>query len=231
MKRIKSTDGMGKEGDTNARAAHGSSGGEYFVDRILDDADLQELDDLAASSMTLRRLDAATLYDESRKSSMRKSRVAWFGLRNHRRDPDCVPVSSAIEAKLRSHVDRALEYFGPEKCPITVDASGRRRTSYEPMQYAVYEKGCHYAAWHTDGDVEETVPADRRCLSVVILLSDPDDFEGGAFEVQRGDSTRGRRVPLARGEAITFPSKTLIHRVSPVRSGIRRSLVLWVRRR
>lgn len=96
---------------------------------------------------------------------------------------------------------------------------------YEPMQLGVYsaEDNGHYD-WHTDASTRDR-NAPRK-LSVALLLSHPSEFEGGDFEV-RGSNNEVKTLETVRGRAWFFPSY-LLHRVTPVTKGIRRSLVLWV---
>ena len=78
--------------------------------------------------------------------------------------------------------------------------------------------------WHHDVWLESPRPFDRK-LSVVVQLSDPADYEGGAFEffgLQHPGATFA-----ARGSMLIFPS-FLQHRVLPVTQGLRQSLVTWV---
>ena len=56
-------------------------------------------------------------------------------------------------------------------------------------------------------------------------ISYSDDFEGGIFETIDCDTPRS--YDLRKGEMIMFPS-FLMHRVTPVTRGTRRSLVVWV---
>lgn len=68
----------------------------------------------------------------------------------------------------------------------------------------------------------------RRKLSMVIQLSNSEDYEGGNFEMYKDDCDQ---VPDAqairqRGTVIMFPS-FLRHRVTPVTKGLRYSLVSW----
>jgi PKHD-type hydroxylase len=92
----------------------------------------------------------------------------------------------------------------------------------EQPQYTIYEGGDdgHYG-WHVDRSAESPAP---RKLSISVQLSDPDDYDGGDFEVLDGQT---KIAPRTRGTLIAFPSFTL-HRVTPVTRGIRRSLVLWI---
>ena len=78
--------------------------------------------------------------------------------------------------------------------------------------------------WHQDVWLESTRPYDRK-LSVVIQLSEPAEYSGGAFEFFGLQSPGESFAP--RGSILIFPS-FLQHRVLPVQSGLRRSLVSWV---
>ena len=62
-----------------------------------------------------------------------------------------------------------------------------------------------------------------RKISMTILLSPKSEFEGGDLEFM----TEGNKPPqLLQGQAIFFCS-LLRHRVSKIKKGIRRSLVMW----
>jgi PKHD-type hydroxylase len=78
--------------------------------------------------------------------------------------------------------------------------------------------------WHQDVWLESDKPYDRK-ISVVVQLSDPADYEGGAFEFFGVTSPGATFVP--QGSVLIFPS-WLQHRVLPVTKGLRRSLVSWV---
>jgi len=96
---------------------------------------------------------------------------------------------------------------------------------YEPAQLGAYsfsEK--QFYDWHCDQSPSNT--GVFRKLSMSILLNDPSEFEGGEFQTKyNGDKI----IPLEqkKGRAWFFPS-WMLHRVTPVTKGIRRSLVLWV---
>jgi len=95
---------------------------------------------------------------------------------------------------------------------------------YEPAQLSLYkakDKG-HYD-WHVDCGIKGAVP---RKLSLTILLSDPDDFNGGNLELKTVNDNPITVEPV-QGRAYFFPSYTL-HRVTPVTKGVRRSLVMWI---
>ena len=95
--------------------------------------------------------------------------------------------------------------------------------SAKSLQYTVYtaENQGKYD-WHLDVGKNDI---SRRKLSAVVLLSDPSEFDGGELQIMT--SKDPKTVPLKRGSIVFFPS-FLLHRVTPVTRGERRSLVFWV---
>jgi PKHD-type hydroxylase len=93
----------------------------------------------------------------------------------------------------------------------------------EQLQYTVYEssEAGHYD-WHVDHTTMTPTP---RKLSLVLQLSDPADYEGCALEIRAANSIEP--APMERGAVIAFPSYVL-HRVTPIVTGRRRSLVSWI---
>jgi len=92
----------------------------------------------------------------------------------------------------------------------------------EDIQYTVYgPDGDHYD-WHVDKGSGERSP---RKLSLVLQLSDPSEYEGGDLEIW--GENRPVAVTKQKGLIACFPAYTL-HRVTPVTSGVRRSIVVWL---
>jgi PKHD-type hydroxylase len=92
----------------------------------------------------------------------------------------------------------------------------------EPAQFTEYPKGGFYD-WHMDAEVHCQFEPPIRKISMTILLSPQDEFEGGDLEFM----THGNKPPqLLQGQAIFFCS-LIRHRVSKVKKGMRRSLVQW----
>lgn len=93
----------------------------------------------------------------------------------------------------------------------------------ESAQLARYgaEREGHFG-WHSD--VGEGRLAERRKLTIVVQLSDPESYAGGALELMPGADVL--TADRARGTATLFPSFVL-HRVTPVRAGERHSLTVW----
>ena len=94
------------------------------------------------------------------------------------------------------------------------------------IQYTEYyaEKGGHYN-WHQDIGPGEM---SKRKISITVQLSDPDEYEGGDLEYFKGgDPEKADKAPRGKGVVFIFPSY-MMHRVTKVTKGTRRSFVLWV---
>jgi PKHD-type hydroxylase len=91
----------------------------------------------------------------------------------------------------------------------------------EMAQYTEYPEGGFYD-WHTDNDVNFAHEPTVRKISMTLLLSPENEFEGGDLELMK----EGKAAKLKQGQAIFFAS-FIRHRVTPVIRGNRKSLVMW----
>lgn len=91
-----------------------------------------------------------------------------------------------------------------------------------PIQFGEYVEGGHYS-WHHDVQWENPGFYDRK-ISIVIQLSDPATYTGGDFEFKEVETPTTFK---AQGSVLVFPSY-LQHRVTPITSGTRYSLVGWM---
>ena len=90
-------------------------------------------------------------------------------------------------------------------------------TEYHATQQGKYD-------WHHDINWIADQPYDRK-LSMSVQLSDPNSYDGGVFEFSEVANPEGFKT---QGSILVFPSY-LQHRVTTVTSGVRYSLVSWVR--
>jgi PKHD-type hydroxylase len=67
------------------------------------------------------------------------------------------------------------------------------------------------------------LPIERK-VSVICLMSDPEEYEGGDLQIQL---YQDYKVEMQKGQMIAFPS-VLQHRVLPIISGLRNSAVIWL---
>lgn len=98
---------------------------------------------------------------------------------------------------------------------------------YDAFQYTVYDasRKQHYD-WHTDSHFEYMER--ERKFSAVVMLTGPDEYEGGELEViHRGNPNDPYRAKPEKGDVIFFAS-WMSHKVHPVLSGTRKSLVCWI---
>ncbi len=91
----------------------------------------------------------------------------------------------------------------------------------QELQLTQYECG-DFFEWHMDFGPGEI---SNRKLSLTVQLSDPEEYEGGMLQFMIND--RIVDAPRTRGTVIVFPS-FIMHRVTPVTRGVRRSIVGWV---
>ena len=95
----------------------------------------------------------------------------------------------------------------------------------EAFQYTKYGPDQHYT-WHYDMELgwQKWI----RKLSLVVMLSDPSEYDGGEFEIiTNGNLDDVKSFKPSKGDIVYFAS-WMPHRVAPVTSGIRRTLVGWV---
>jgi PKHD-type hydroxylase len=97
-------------------------------------------------------------------------------------------------------------------------------TRIEKLQFTQYygnEKG--FYSKHIDSMFDNTT--DNRKLSVVMQLSDSEEYEGGELKLFIGNNALS--IPKEKGLITFFPSHTL-HECTPVTSGERYTLVGWI---
>ena len=162
-----------------------------------------ELDAIVAHGDGLNPAEATVLdsADDHQKSGIRSTRISWI-------------TQSQETLWLYQKLVGATS-------TINRQAYGFDLSMLETLQYTVYlaGEGGHYD-WHVD---HGHTPR-RRKLSAVLQLSEPTDYEGCELQVHAANQID--TVPKTRGTIIAFPSYVL-HRVTPITAGIRKSLVMW----
>jgi PKHD-type hydroxylase len=142
----------------------------------------------------------------SGRDSIRVTKVAWFE-RN--------AETESFYARVEEVVLRLNAQF------FHYDLSG-----LVSFQYARYDgaEGGHFD-WHKDYVKDYGAPdREPRKLSLSIQLSDAASYQGCDLEVRGGNQVDV--APKTRGTVVAFPSYVL-HRVTPITSGVRKSLVVW----
>ena len=165
-----------------------------------------ELDAMERYGDQLTLEKAELVARDSGRDSIRITKVAWFERNAQTED---------FYARVEEVVLRLNAQF------FHYDLSG-----LVSFQYALYDgtEGGHFD-WHKDYGKDYTAAGQEpRKLSLSIQLSDPANYQGCALELRGGNQVDV--APKTRGAAIAFPSYTL-HRVTPITSGVRKSLVVW----
>jgi len=138
--------------------------------------------------------------------NIRSTKVAWF------------PREARTE-NLYQRMEEAVLHINERY--FRFDLSGLAN-----FQYAVYggPEGGHFD-WHKDYGRDPSDPQQEpRKVTISLQLSGPDDYEGCELQVRAGNKIDV--APKERGTLIAFPANVL-HQVTPIRSGLRRSLVVW----
>ena len=145
---------------------------------------------------------------------VRKSKVSWFDRQSH-------PALDNLFNKLNYAIEKINDDY------YNFDLNG-----YSNIQYTTYngdELG-HYDS-HIDmgmgPDIDEPYLkyGDSRKLSLSLILSDSDSYEGGKFTMQLNKNEY--EMEQKRGRILFFPS-FMLHKVHPVTKGVRKSIVAWV---
>jgi len=106
---------------------------------------------------------------------------------------------------------------------IMVFKSSLPFSSLQSMQYTVYDsKGSHYD-WHRDVGSGDNI-AKARINVAVLQLSNPNEYKGGVLQIKYEDQVID--VMKTKGMVTTFPIQ-LEHKVTPVTSGVRKTLIMW----
>jgi len=147
------------------------------------------------------KLTVGTTYGAEQTSDIRKSNIGWI-----LPSPETHNIFDCIATAIQS---------------VNTRKFGFSLTYIENIQYSEYKDGGHYT-WHPDSKIS-SADGDIRKLSFSLLLND--DFEGGELELFVG--AKPTVIPLKVNQIAIFPSHVL-HRVTPVTSGQRDTLVGWV---
>ena len=158
-------------------------------------------------------------------------------------------ISKLIEKKRKSEVSFSDDrWIYKEIQPFIKVANQRANWNFdwdwtEQMQFTKYGLNQHYG-WHCDSydkpygeEVPDGMKGKIRKLSASIILSDPEDYEGGDLEFDMRNSVdyefsnkRESKIVCQelknKGAIVVFPS-FIWHRVTPVTKGERYSLVMW----
>jgi PKHD-type hydroxylase len=174
----------------------------YWTNLFTED-ELQQLDNYVVNNL---QPEQGVVGNGAEISEIRKSTIYWI---EYNSDTSWIfDRMNAVGFKLNSH------YFGFDITPL------------QRLQYTLYEEGGGQYDWHIDCFYDSGLNSlditYQRKLSVVVVCKTAE--EGGELELVAGPQPWTTDLPA--GKAVAFPSFTL-HRVNPIKSGIRKSLVAW----
>lgn len=169
---------------------------------LLSEEQLEEIEQLA-KNLEMRE---GTIGADNRQAedTIRRNKTGWFNKKEHKR---IFELGEQIVAMANRYL-------------YSIDTSG----GVPEIQYSTYEVGDHYN-WHVDVNWEDPYMYDRK-ISIVIILSDPEEYEGGALRFKLGVGGLPFEDNPPKGTVITFPSY-LRHKVEPITKGNRTSIVMW----
>jgi PKHD-type hydroxylase len=181
---------------------------ECYWDGLFDDEELQNISNYCES---FEKETAVTgrLTNPNYSEDTRKSKISWI-IRNDQ----CNWFFQRIEVAASKINSR---YFGFDIFYPDV------------AQYTIYDgDGSHYD-WHWDMQIGDelfgTEKRVQRKISLILQLSDPSEYEGGELLILKHGRSE-TSIEKKKGHIILFPS-FLPHKVCPVTSGVRKSLVIW----
>ena len=172
--------------------------GLYFKEVVFN---RQAMDIVRAATSSLNlEWKKGTLHNSSKDT--RSSEIAWLG------DRELLSMLLRMQKKINKDAKWNLNITG-----------------IEPVQFGIYGKGDFYD-WHVDQHPTPVRGVVRK-ISMSLFLND--DFGGGDFDLEiysPRDSPRYKTFKSRPGTALFFQSDQW-HRVRPVTSGLRKSLVAW----
>ena len=171
----------------------------YYFETLFSDEEIEKIKEMGNA---LPQQKATVVADKEQKTTdYRESEIAWMpDDTKHRWIYD--KISKAIKESNSSMWN--YDIFGYD--------DALKFTTY-------YDNGGHYD-WHAD--FGPTIS--NRKLSVVVQLTDPTEYEGGELQLMNPNLTTIKRQ---KGMVVVF-SSFVLHRVTPVLSGKRQSLVAWL---
>lgn len=199
----------------------------YYTDIPNKIIDIIEEDLFESFNDNLQDSQVGDIHKTSLDKSTRNSKNAW------------IPTNHWLGGFVWSYIERA------NRENFLYDLKG---IDGESLQYTTYDEGQYYK-WHQDQSLPTFYKPNNsptmnrmntpelindflsinteyvRKLSFSLLLSDPDTYEGGNFQIMN-DTGKSYIAPRKRGVIVIFDSRAT-HRVQKVTKGVRKSVVGW----
>lgn len=156
---------------------------------------------------------AGSVGNQETNTKVRDSKVAWVD-----DNPNLSGVPLQDRQWLISRMSNVIGMVNRDKFQMDLD-------HFFPMQFTKYALNQHYD-WHVDVH-EGMETSEHRKLSAVLMLTGPDEYEGGELELNIGGNPDKPLVLRPPAGTVVFFYSHVPHRVRPVTKGNRASLVVW----
>jgi PKHD-type hydroxylase len=137
------------------------------------------------------------------------------------------PKSNTIKTKFfreSTNVDWITQKLMKYILPVNQKYYRFKIAKISDLQLMKYQENSFFG-WHIDLNGHDYFVT--RKISIVIFLSDPNDYEGGQLIFGISENSEIPDIKMEQGSIIIFPSYQ-IHMVTPVTAGTRHTLVAWI---
>ena len=177
----------------------------FYEKNVIDESTICKIENYLEGKDLISNQEMNDVYDKN----IRSSEIYWMHQEGD--EDELMPIYTEVAYKMRQINDCMWKY---------------RVNGWEPFQYSQYDESYSgHFNWHIDVHPKFNVDdPDPRKISFSVGLSNINDYDGGDFMIK---IDRNEKVfKLDRGDVIAFPS-WMLHKVSPVIKGLRRTLVGW----
>jgi len=177
----------------------------FYEKNVIDESTICKIENYLEGKELISNREMNDVYNKN----IRSSEIYW--MKEEGDEDELMPIYTDVTYKMRQINDCMWKY---------------RVNGWEPFQYSQYDESYSgHFNWHIDVHPKFNVDdPDPRKISFSIGLSNINDYDGGDFMIK---IDRNEKVfKLDRGDVIAFPS-WMLHKVSPVIKGLRRTLVGW----
>lgn len=177
----------------------------FYEKNVIDESTICKIENYLEGKELISNREMNDVYDKN----IRSSEIYW--MKEEGDEDELMPIYTDVTYKMRQINDCMWKY---------------RVNGWEPFQYSQYDESYSgHFNWHIDVHPKFNVDdPDPRKISFSVGLSNINDYDGGDFMIK---IDRNEKVfKLDRGDVIAFPS-WMLHKVSPVIKGLRRTLVGW----